>query len=43
MKKTDAKKYEIDMCNGPLLKKILIFYFTVNIFINSLTVRILLT
>ncbi|MBP3701513.1 MAG: MATE family efflux transporter [Lachnospiraceae bacterium] len=27
MKKTDAKKYEIDMCNGPLLKKILIFYF----------------
>ena len=27
MKKTDGKKYEIDMCNGPLLKKILIFYF----------------
>lgn len=24
--KTDSKKYEIDMCNGPLLGKILIFY-----------------
>ena len=27
MKRTNAKTYEIDMCNGPLLKKILIFYF----------------
>ncbi len=27
MEKTKAKKYEIDMCNGPLLGKILIFYF----------------
>lgn len=27
MKKKNAKNYEIDMCNGPLLKKILIFYF----------------
>ena len=26
MEKTSAKKYEIDMCNGPLLGKILIFY-----------------
>ena len=26
MRKNDAKKYEIDMCNGPLFKKILIFY-----------------
>lgn len=27
MEKANSKKYEIDMCNGPLLKKILIFYF----------------
>lgn len=27
MRKTNVKKYEIDMCNGPLLKKMLIFYF----------------
>jgi len=27
MKKKNARSYEIDMCNGPLLKKILIFYF----------------
>ncbi len=27
MEKAQGKKYEIDMCNGPLLKKILIFYF----------------
>ena len=27
MEKAKSKKYEIDMCNGPLLKKILIFYF----------------
>lgn len=27
MEKTKSKKYEMDMCNGPLLKKILIFYF----------------
>ncbi len=27
MKKTASKKYEIDMCSGPLLSKILIFYF----------------
>lgn len=26
MEKASAKKYEIDMCNGPLLGKILIFY-----------------
>jgi len=26
MEKTSSKKYEIDMCNGPLLGKILIFY-----------------
>ncbi len=26
MKKKNARSYEIDMCNGPLLKKILIFY-----------------
>lgn len=26
-KKKDSKKYEIDMCNGPLLGKILVFYF----------------
>lgn len=27
MEKTKTKKYEIDMCNGPLLGKILVFYF----------------
>ncbi len=27
MAKSDSKKYEIDMCNGPLLGKILVFYF----------------
>lgn len=27
MEKSSSKKYEMDMCNGPLLKKILIFYF----------------
>jgi len=27
MNQTKSKRYEIDMCNGPLLKKILIFYF----------------
>lgn len=27
MEKSKAKKYEIDMCNGPLLGKILVFYF----------------
>lgn len=27
MNNNNSKKYEIDMCNGPLLKKILIFYF----------------
>lgn len=27
MEKTNSKKYEMDMCNGPLLKKIMIFYF----------------
>lgn len=27
MEKTGSKKYEMDMCNGPLLKKILVFYF----------------
>lgn len=27
MEKVGSKRYEIDMCNGPLLKKILIFYF----------------
>ena len=27
MEKSNSKKYEMDMCNGPLLKKILIFYF----------------
>ena len=26
MEKSSSKKYEIDMCNGPLLGKILIFY-----------------
>ena len=26
MEKTSSKKYEIDMCNGPLLGKILLFY-----------------
>jgi len=26
MEKTSSKKYEIDMCNGPLLGKILVFY-----------------
>lgn len=26
MKKESAKKYEIDMCNGPLLGKIMVFY-----------------
>ena len=26
MTKTNSKKYEIDMCNGPLLGKILVFY-----------------
>ena len=26
MSKSDAKKYEIDMCNGPLLGKMLVFY-----------------
>ena len=26
MRKSDAKKYEIDMCNGPLLGKMLVFY-----------------
>ncbi len=26
MEKNASKKYEIDMCNGPLLGKILIFY-----------------
>lgn len=26
MEKVSSKKYEIDMCNGPLLGKILIFY-----------------
>ncbi len=27
MEKKNTKKYEIDMCNGPLLGKILVFYF----------------
>lgn len=27
MDNSNSKKYEIDMCNGPLLKKIIIFYF----------------
>lgn len=27
MGNSNAKKYEMDMCNGPLLKKIMIFYF----------------
>lgn len=27
MEKSNSKKYEMDMCNGPLLKKIMIFYF----------------
>ena len=27
MEEASSKKYEIDMCNGPLLKKIMIFYF----------------
>lgn len=27
MENSSGKKYEIDMCNGPLLKKLLIFYF----------------
>lgn len=27
MEKAKSKNYEIDMCNGPLLKKIMIFYF----------------
>ena len=26
MEKASSKKYEIDMCNGPLLGKIMIFY-----------------
>lgn len=26
MEKSQSKKYEIDMCNGPLLGKIMVFY-----------------